>query len=477
MTDYMRGDAQDVDVGVRGYASLNNSLTVQEIVPDFTLSPARIDPERDVVIGPGDVTYVQEKGGYEVSGEQISFESARLVRYRPGGLSYAGVAVVIPSPPPAGRLDVGVGGVPFQEYQDTGNFAQSDGEILLRLRPNGDWAFVIRRNNVETIIPRSQDATYWDGTPAEGRSWNPELTSRSGEVIEDQNGNVSGKYWGFDAADGSGPDQDNTNRSGIDLDDYPMIIIPKLQGTWYGKGPYFQGFEVAGSGGFQRDYPAVGFEAVGQSISTRASLPVIARYDDEGAGQSYDFEVYGRQGSGAGPITDQPNTPWEYLDDFDVPVGSGPADANLLMAFRRAPEDAVTADVNYRGTLIGILDLYPAVPNRSIFFTALDIDFGGQTPAWRPPTSVGAGDQANTSIQIATLDDTGAELTAGATTGTTEDAAMIPGGGGGNTDASTASVEDQPTPRTKPLGIFAFATDQAVNASGDLLALFQEEGA
>jgi hypothetical protein len=473
MTEYMRGDAQDVDVGVRGYASLNNSQTTQEIRPDFTLSPSRLDPERDVVIGPGSVAYNASKGGYDVSGEQVSFETARLVRYRPGGLSYAGTAVVIPSPPPAGRLDVGVGGVPFQEYQDTGNFTQSDGEILLRLRASGDYAFVIRRDNVETIIPRSQEATAWDGTPAEGRSWDPTKTSRSGELIDDQNGDVSGKYWGFDAVDGSGPDEDNTNRSGLDLDDYPLMIIPKLQGTWYGKGPYFLGFEVAGSGGFQRDYPAVSFEAATQSITTRASLPLIARYDDEGAGQSFDFSVYGRQGSGSGPIKDQPKTPFQFVQNQSIQTGSGPADAQLLMAFRRAPEDAVTPDVNYRGTVFGLLRLGLASPNRAVVFTGLDPDFGGQTPAWGPPTSVS--DQVETSIQTATLDTGGGDLTADATTSTVQEATLVEGGG--KDTAGRVDPVDQPTPRTKPLGIFAFATDNAVNNDVDLLATFQEEGA
>lgn len=471
MTDYMRGDAQDVDVGVRGFASLNNAQTTQIIEPDFTLTPGRIDPERDVVIGPGDVSYNAAKGGYDVTGTQISLESARTVRYRPGGLSFAGAAVVIPEPPTDGRFEVGLGNVPFEDYQNNGVFGQSDAEILLRLRPGGEWAYVIRRDGVETVIPRSKDATYWDGTPADGRSWDPSLSSRSGEEITDQNGNVSGKFWGFDAVNGDGPDQDNSNRSGLSLDDYPLMVIPKLVGTWYGKGPYYLGFEVTGSGGYQRHYPAVAFQAKGQSISTRASLPLTIRYDDEGAGNSYDFEVYGRQGSGGGEVADQPGTPFEFQPDVSLPAGTTPSDGSLIIAFRRAPESSVATDVNFRSSIFGLLRLTLATPNRAVIFTSLDPDFGTQTPAWRTPDSVQ--NQPDTAIQVADQDGTGADLTADPTGGVIQEAAMVDGGSKENAEA--LDPVNQATPRTKPVGIFAFATDSAVQGSADLLATFEEQ--
>lgn len=472
MTDQMRGRVEDVDVGVRGYAALNNSLTTQRILPDFSLSPARVDPERDVVITPGDasIDYVQPIGGYQASGQQWSFESANLVRYRPGGLSFAGAAVRIPSDPPAGHLDIGLGGVPYQDYLNTGTFGRSSGEILLRLTSNGDWALVIRRAGVDTVLPRDPSASSWAGTPAEGRTWTPGAVSESGKTVTDQQGNTSGRYWAFDACHGKGPGEGN--RSGIDLDQRPLFVLPKLIGTWYGKGPYYLGFETAASGGFQRPYRAVAFEAEGQSISDRASLPLIVRYDDGGAGESFTASIYGRQGSGAGELALQPKTPWNWQTGLSY--GSGFNNAELLLAYRRAPEDAVTDDVNYRGTVFGLLDLSLAAPNRTVIFTALDIDFGGQTPDWGPTTNIDT--QAESSIQVADQDTGGADLTADPATGKIQEAQQVAGGGGGNENASVIDPVDQPNARTKPLGIFAFGAGQSVN-DADLLTLFEEEGA
>lgn len=473
MTDQMRGTTEEVDVGVRGFASLNNSLTVQNIIPDFSLAPAQVDPERDVVITPGssDVRYVQPIGGYRATGQKWSFETANLVRYRPGGLSFAGAAVRIPDDPPAGHLDIGLGGVPYQQYVDTGAFDKSNGEISLRLTSNGDWAFVIRRAGAETVIPRDPEAESWQGTPAEGRSWVPGSVSESGKTITDQAGDVSGRFWAFDACHGEGPG--DGNRSGVDLDKRPLFVLPKLIGTWYGKGPYFLGFETAASGGFQRAYRAVGFEAEEQSISDRASLPLMVRYDDQGAGTSYTASVYGRQGSGAGELALQPKTPWNW--QTGVSYGTGFQNASLLMAYRRAPEDTVVEDVNFRGTVFGILNLSLSASNRSIIFSSLDIDFGTQTPAWTTPTSVS--DQEDTSLQVATQTTGGSSLTADPTTGTIQEATQVAGGGGGpNEGAAVIDPVQQPNARTKPLGIFAFGADQAVS-DADLLSLFQEEGA
>lgn len=475
MTDPMTGESQDTDVALRGSWGLNNSIITQSIQPDFTLNPGPVDDERDVVIGSAGTpaVYNENTGGYDLTGQKYSFETARMVRYRAGGLQFAGSMLVIPDDPPAGHLDFGLGRVPFQAWRDSGTFAQDDGEILLRLTSNGDWAFVIRRNDVETIIPRKADAASWQGTPAEGRSWDPSASKSRGIDADDQAGNLAGRFWGFDRVDGQGPG--NGNPSGVDLDQRPLAVLPKIIGTWYGKGPFFITFEAAGPGGYQRPWRAAAFEAVGQSISTAATQPLTIRYDDDGAGQSYDVEVYGRQGSGSGGIGTQPKTPWEFLDSAGY--GSGFGNAELLMAYRRSPEDVVASPVNFKGTTFGLLDVEVYTDQRSIVFTALDPDFGGQTPAWGNPTSI---DEAQDSVvQVATQDDAAGDLTADPTTGTLQSAEMVGASsvsGGGSTVASLMPV-DQPNPRTKPVGIFAFSSTGQAASGAEVKVQFQEEGA
>jgi len=248
MTDYMRGESQDADVGVRGYWGLNNSIITQSIQPDFALNPGPVDNERDVDIN-GGAQYLSSTGGYALSGQQFSFETARMIRYRAGGVVYCGSMLVLPDDPPAGHLDFGMGRVPFEAWRQSGTFEPDQNETLLRLTSNGDWGFVIKRNGTETIIPRDGSAASWSG-PATDRSWDPGDSKGTGSVIDDQNGDRSGKYWGFDRVDGSGPDE--ANRSGIDLDQRPIAILPKLIGTWYGKGPWYLVFETAGPNGYQR---------------------------------------------------------------------------------------------------------------------------------------------------------------------------------------------------------------------------------
>lgn len=472
MTDQMRGAAEETDVGVRGPWSLNNSITTQPILPDFSLEPGRVDPLRDVVVGDGTVEYNRDLGGYVVDGTQISFETAAQVRYRPGGLSYAGQAVYIPSDPPAGHLDIGLGHVPYHPYTtEQVPFGPSDGEVILRLTSNGDWAFVIRRDDIETILPRKPDAESWQGTRAEGRSWNPKNTPSKGEHIKAEDGDISGRYWGFDKMDGAGPG--DGNRSGMDLDQRPLMVLPKIIGTWYGKGPYYLTFETAASNGFQRPYRAVALESERQSISTRATMPLMARYNDDGAGEPFQFSVYGRQGSGAGPVATRPKTPWDWQEDLSY--GQGIGNATLLMAYRRTPESSVTEHVNFRGVTYGLQKTSMYTPERSVIFASFDIDFDTQTPDWGTPTS--ESNQADVSIQTATQDTGGDELTADPFSGTIQEAGHIASGkaSGGQAVYDIDPVK-QPTARTKVTGVFAFsATNQNVTTA-DMLTVFSESG-
>jgi hypothetical protein len=473
MSNQMQGSAQDVDVGVRGAWGLNNSIITQEIRPDFTLNPGAVDVERDVSLGSAatPAQYNAQKGGYDLTGQQYSFESARMVRYRAGGLQFAGSLLVIPDDPAGGHVDFGLGRVPYDAWETSGTFQASDDEVLLRLTSNGDWALVIRSGGTETIIPRDGSAASWSG-PAAGRSWVPGESESLGIAADDQAGDLAGRYWGFDAMDGEGPGDQNP--SGIDLDARPLAVLPKLIGTWYGKGPWYLAFEAAGPNGYQRPWRAAAFEAEGQAVNAQPTQPLMIRYDDDGSGESYDMEVYGRQGSGSGGIGAQPKTPWHLVDGFDY--GTGFSNASLVLAYRRAPEDTVAADVNFRGTTFGLLNIGVSQNTRSVVFTALDPDFGGQTPDWSNPTSIQDG--AESVIQVASQDDTASDLTADATTGTLQSGRVVPANDAGQSKGGITELQpvDQPNPRTKPVGVFMFSLDTSTSGE-ELFAQFEEEGA
>jgi len=216
------------------------------------------------------------------------------------------------------------------------------------------------------------------------------------------------------------------------------------------------------------------FESVGQSVTAQPTQPLMVRYDDGGAGQSYDMSVYGRQGSGAGEVGSQPETPWHLKDGFSYPTGF--SNAELAVAYRRAPEDSVAADVNFRGTIFGLLNLSLGQNPRSVVFTALDPDFGGQTPDWGPPTS--EADPEDTVIQVADQDTGGADLTADPTAGTIQSGRVVPANQPGETKGGITSLSpvDQATPRTKPLGVFVFSLDGAASGA-ELFTQFNESGA
>ena len=472
MTDYMKGQAQDVDVGIRGLASLNNGVRTMPVQSDFSVNPGHISPAKDVVVSPqaDPVNYDEADGGYVVSGQQVSFETAKLLRYFPGGLQIAGQLVTIPAAPSAGRLEVGVGRVPFDPFDGTSStFNQDTSEVLLRLDSDGDYSFVIRRDGVETVIPRDGSGGTWTGDEAD-RAWSGEAKSK---VIVNENDSVSGAYFPFDAFDGSGPDE--ANPTGLDIDP-PVSLLVKIFGTYYGKGPYFLTFDSVGPGGYQRPYPAVGFVTRrDQTITTRAQQPLIARYDDEGAGNTYTFGVHGRQGSHTGDFNEDPVQPYHFIGDTTVagPTTVDESNATLVAAFRRKPQSAGTGQVNFRGTEYGLSKVGSGLDQTVFYFLVLDPDFGGQTPDW-VEASVPRDDRDTAAIQVAEQDTGATDLTSDPTAGGYAYGGEVAGSGKNEVAVTDLDPAEQPTPRTKPVGLYAISTTGS-DATGPVNLVFTQQ--
>jgi len=468
MTGFMQGGAQDVDVGVRGFASLNNGLRTMPVESDFSVGPGAVDPARDVVVSPqtDPVAYEQSEGRYTVTGQQVSFETAKLVKYFPGGLQIAGQLIMLPSVPSEGHVDVGLGRVPFDSFDGTAaTFNRDTSEVLLRLDSDGDFSYVIRRNGVDTVIPRDGPGGSWSGAKAE-RSW---AGDTAGAEVTNEDGDHTGYYYPFDDFSGDGPS--DVNPSGFDIDP-PVGVLVKFFGTYYGKGPYFLCFNILGPGGYQRPYPAVGFVARDdQTVTTRASQPLMARYNDDGAGNTYSFGVGGRQGSHTGDFSEDPITPFDLTTGVDVSAGTDPANADCIMAYRRKPQSAAVGSVDYRGAGLGLLKVATYNDQRILLFLCLDPDFG-QTPDWSD-ADVPTADGDTVAVQTATQDTTGADLTADPSTGRSF-AGDIAGQGRKDADVTGLSPEDQPTPRTKPVGVFALSLTGVSTSGSEFLLSFKQ---
>lgn len=428
--EYMRNGARDVDVALRGPASLNGEVRTGEVSSDFALTPGPIDPIRDVTPGPGTVAYSTATGGYSVSGEKKSFESARLVRYYPGGLLIAGIMVHIPAVPDAGTLDVGLGRVDWLDWDQNANFTHGDDEVVLRLDSAGDYSFVVKRSGTETIIPQANWAEQDRGT-----------------AIEDEAGNPAGTYWGFDAMDGDGS-------SGFDISP-PSTVLIKIMGTYYGKGPFGLFIEGVGPGGYQRPYPAVVFETGDdQAILGQPNQPLMARYDDGGAATSYDFEVFGRQGSHTGRFDFQPMRDFHDQDGETVAQGSVGSSTTLLV-FRRRPDSDLAADTNFAGTPFGFRKLQAFTNERAFAYIVVDPDIPTGTDSIDWGDINGTNNPELSPVQVATQDTGGTALDADESTGRILGGDPLPGGQ--KTDAiGAADPLEQPVPRNKPIAIEAF---------------------
>jgi hypothetical protein len=470
MTDYMRGAAQDVDVGLRGLASLNNGLRTMPVESDFSVNPGHVDPAKDVVISPQSdpVAYDEQSGAYNVSGQQVSFETAKLLRYFPGGLQIAGQLVTIPAAPSAGVLDVGIGRVPYEPFDGSSStFNRDTSEVFLRLDSDGDFSYVVRRDGTDTIIPRDGSGGSWSGAKAD-RDWSGETKA---EEIDDEDGNRSGFYFPYDAFDGTGPNDHNP--SGISIDP-PVSLLVKLFGTYYGKGPYFLTFDVLGAGGYQRPFPAVSFVTRGdQTITTRAQQPLLCRYDDGGAGNTYTFGVGGRQGSHTGMFSEDPVTPFDLTTGVSVSAATDPAQADLIMAYRRKPQSAGVGQVNFRGTEYGLQTIGTYNDQRVFTFLCLEPDFGGQTPDWSTANAPD-GDADRIAVQTATQDTGGSDLTADPTAGRSYGGEIV---GSGKNDATVTGLDpaEQPTPRTKRVGLFAMSLTGQSTTDSQFNVVFNQQ--
>lgn len=448
--DPMQGEAKTYDAALRGHTSLNNAVRTAEVTTGFTLTPGPVDTARDVIPGTGSVTFSDSTGGYAVTGEKQALETTRLLEYMPGGELIAAQLLHIPKVPDAGAFEFGIGRIQFPEWRNSSTFTPSTNEVFLRLDADGDYSFIVKRDGAETVLPQDGAGGTWSGDLT-NRSWHPR---KAREVVTDENGDVSGRYWGYDPMDGEYPDTENKSAIGLQP---PVTILPKIFGTWYGKGPYLLTLEAMGPSGYQRPWPAVAFESTNPGIIAQPNHPLMARYDD-GAGNTETAYVFGRQGSHVGTFRQTPQDTYHDRTEFTVDSGSE-SSATVVLLYRRKDDAADPEPTNYAGTEFGLLNVGTYTEQRTKMFGVLDPTIGGvaagESIDWTRPNGVNPDNETSTAIEVAWQDTAGNLLTVDPSTGKRFGGEVF---GAGKNDATVANAKpvDQPTPRTKPIALMAY---------------------
>lgn len=294
---------------LKSMVGLNDAVINQELTTEFLLVPGETSQLRDVVwaddtrVRPGNADVNFSGGKYQITTadsasqnqNSISFESARVGKYKPGEPFYQGIYVEKDGPP-VGHMDVGY----FRNSEVNGP--------RLRFKSDGSWELRIASGGVDTVIPQSE---WTGGTPRE---------------VTNENSSVSGEFFGFDKMDGSGP-------SGIDLTnsiDHVVLFI----GAWYGGGPVVPCIYSMDDEGNYVPHPIGVFEPKTDVTFQQPNQPATVKLDNEGSTTQDTCFVAGRQYSTAGRSSDEVRKV-SHLSDGGITVTSTAGNYTPILAFKR----------------------------------------------------------------------------------------------------------------------------------------------
>lgn len=296
---------------LKSMVGLNDAVINQEITTEFLLVPGDTSQLRDVIwaddtrVRPDNADVTFSGGKYEIrtadsdsqNQNAISFESARIGKYRPGEPFYQGIYVEKDSTP-VGHMDVGY----FRNNEANGP--------RLRFKSDGSWELRIGNGGVDTVIPQSS----WEGgTPRE---------------VTNENEQVSGEFFGLDKMDGTGP-------SGIDLTDGVDHVILFI-GAWYGGGPVVPCVYGIDDEGNYVPHPIGVFEPKTDVTFQQPNQPATVKLDNEGSTTEDTCYVAGRQYSTAGRSSDETRKASHLAgDDTTITVTSTADTYTPILAFRR----------------------------------------------------------------------------------------------------------------------------------------------
>lgn len=439
----------DVRRALHSRTDLNDAVRTVEVNNEFLITPERVSDLRDVVAEDG--SYIQATDSNRVSYEfdvyevttpasasaRTALESTTVAQYRPGSVAVAGIYVRAPTAP-VGFAEWGYGREPqtVTDSQGTDYDVGEDG-LYWRYESDGTISFVIERAGVETVIPQSA-WEYQEGDP---------------RPVEDENGDVSGRVYGFGNVDGS---THATHELAPDAG-----YVYRIDFAWYGGGLVVPKIVTMDKFGAQSAVDLFAFEPRGQTSFTQPNQPLFARLDNDGTATADSLQVAGRQFSVVGDFEDNFRERTHFEDPVTFPGTEG--QRGFLLAFRRKP--------GYEGVEIGIDNVVTELSNDGLIGELIYADFGGQTPDWEAPSGINNPDE--TAIEVATQDTGGNPLTINAPAGVIYGEDYVQGGNKNQRKPSTRGPVNFPIPRNFPVA-FIGTNITGSSTSGLLLPRWRE---
>ena len=247
---------------LRGRQSINNQIRAANVESQFDITPVNVSEWRDIIIGDGSVTV---ENLYELttstdSSSRQRIETAQIGNYLTGSISTMSVFAQKETVP-NGVVEVGYG----RDNANNGMWLQWDN--------NDEYSVVLNRGGVKTTI--SQDDWFRE-------------TGRSVE-IDDENGDFSGRLWGFDPATGSSSD----GAAGINVD---MTKGQQYQFSVSWGGPLLFSIDAVDRYGHDHSQPVFLFDPRdGRPVMTQPNHPVFGEIRNEGSTQQDTLKIGGRQ--------------------------------------------------------------------------------------------------------------------------------------------------------------------------------------
>lgn len=363
---------------------ISDASRTAEVKNEFLIVPQDISSIRDVLVldgtlqsqateHPNRLEYNEDTYLVKTTAtgtDTTSFESASFGRYRAGSDAIAGMYFQ-KDDPPVGKVEWGYG---REERTIEGETEGKDG-FYWRYESDGSLSFIIERDGVETVIPKSE----WGYSEDDPR------------IVDDENENISGLVYGLEPFDG-------TRYTEHDLDISEGHVY-RIDFAWYGGGVIVPKIVILDKYGWQNAIDLFAFKPIGQTSTTQPNQPLFARVDNQGTASADQCKVAGRQFSIVGDFEDQQRETSALEENLSVPSGSGDV---FALAFRRKP--------GYDGIELGLRDIITSTNNPAFLTIDVNADFGGQTPDWETPSTI-TNNPEETAVQVARVDQTASRLT------------------------------------------------------------------